>query len=98
MIRDALQSLSPAHQEVLYATYFARRTTREAAAVLGIPPSAVASRLYYALRQLKLALGERGIAVPERGAVPPQLGGLVPQQRMPEQQVPQQHPGVNFRP
>jgi len=89
VIRDALLSLSPAHQEVLRATYFARRTPREAAAVLGIPPNVVASRLYYALRQLRLALGERGIAVPERGSAPPPRGGLVPQQR---------RPGANLRP
>jgi DNA-directed RNA polymerase specialized sigma24 family protein len=48
------------------ATGFARphfrgRTVNEAAEVLGIPSGTVRSRVFYALRSMKLALEERGI-------------------------------------
>ncbi|KPI13172.1 RNA polymerase, sigma-24 subunit, RpoE, ECF subfamily [Actinobacteria bacterium OK074] len=63
VLREALLELTPAHREVLEATYFADRTTQQAADVLGIPHGTVKSRVYYALRSLKLALQERGIAM-----------------------------------
>ncbi|MGW3661749.1 sigma-70 family RNA polymerase sigma factor [Streptomyces sp. NPDC005141] len=60
VLHDALQALTPAHREVLRATFFADRTTQQAADDLGIPRGTVKSRVYYALRSLKLALQERG--------------------------------------
>ncbi|MET9056902.1 sigma-70 family RNA polymerase sigma factor [Streptomyces antibioticus] len=62
VVRDALRALSPAHQDVLLATFFADRTTKQAAAVLGIPQGTVKSRVHYALRSLRVALEERGAA------------------------------------
>ncbi|MFH9352089.1 sigma-70 family RNA polymerase sigma factor [Kitasatospora sp. NPDC017646] len=60
-VGDALAELSPAHREVIVETYLKGRTAKEAAAELGIPAGTVRSRVYYALRSLRLALEERGV-------------------------------------
>lgn len=60
-ISDALDDLTPAHREILIETYFRSRTADEAARLLGIPPGTARSRVYYALRSLRLALEERGV-------------------------------------
>ncbi len=60
-IHDALDDLSEAHREVLVETYFKGCTANEAAAELGIPPGTVRSRIFYALRSLRIALEERGV-------------------------------------
>jgi RNA polymerase sigma-70 factor (ECF subfamily) len=60
-ISEALGDLTPAHREALVETYFKGRTVNEAAEVLRIPPGTVRSRVFYALRQLKLSLEERGV-------------------------------------
>jgi RNA polymerase sigma-70 factor (ECF subfamily) len=62
LITDALGTLTPEHREALVHTYYAGRTVTEAAVVLGIPPGTVKSRVFYALRALRLALEERGVA------------------------------------
>jgi len=61
VVRDALEALTPAHREVIRATYFADRTTQQAADALGVPQGTVKSRVYYALRCLRTALEERGV-------------------------------------
>ncbi|MFJ9947183.1 sigma-70 family RNA polymerase sigma factor [Kitasatospora sp. NPDC091207] len=60
-ISEALGDLSEAHRQVIVETYFKSRTVNEAAAELGIPAGTVRSRVFYALRSLKLALEERGV-------------------------------------
>jgi RNA polymerase sigma-70 factor (ECF subfamily) len=60
-VAEVLDTLSPAHREALVETYLKGRTVNAAAATLGVPPGTVKSRVYYALRSLKLALAERGI-------------------------------------
>lgn len=60
-ISDAMADLTDAHREVLVATYFADRTVNEAAEEMDIPPGTVRSRVFYALRSLKIALEERGV-------------------------------------
>ncbi|WP_184346869.1 sigma-70 family RNA polymerase sigma factor [Streptomyces olivoverticillatus] len=60
-ISDALGDLSDAHREALIETYFKGRTVSEAAEVLGVPPGTVRSRVFYALRSMKLSLEERGV-------------------------------------
>jgi RNA polymerase sigma-70 factor (ECF subfamily) len=47
-----LRDLPAQHREIIVATYFRRRTTREAAALLGITPDAAKARLYQAMRDL----------------------------------------------
>ncbi|WP_274559117.1 sigma-70 family RNA polymerase sigma factor [Streptomyces spiramyceticus] len=60
-LSDALDDLTPAHREALVETYFRGRTVNEAAEALGIPSGTVRSRVFYALRSMKLALEERGV-------------------------------------
>lgn len=62
VVSEALKALSPAHREVLTETILRDRTVNEAAAVLGIPVGTVKSRVYYALRALRVALEERGVS------------------------------------
>ena len=61
LVTEALQALSAAHREVLNETILRDRTVNEAAEVLGIPVGTVKSRVYYALKALKVHLVERGV-------------------------------------
>jgi RNA polymerase sigma-70 factor, ECF subfamily len=61
VVTEALQLLSPAHREVLNETILRDRTVNEAAETLGIPVGTVKSRVYYALRALRVVLAERGV-------------------------------------
>jgi RNA polymerase sigma-70 factor, ECF subfamily len=56
LVARALARLSPAHQEILRATYYADRTVGQAAEVLGLPVGTVKIRTYDALRHLKVYL------------------------------------------
>jgi DNA-directed RNA polymerase specialized sigma24 family protein len=47
-----LRELPVQHREIIVATFFRRRTTREAAALLDLTPDAVKARLYQAMRDL----------------------------------------------
>ena len=58
---DVLAQLSPAHRVVILECYYNGRTTTQAAEVLGLPVGTVKSRLFYAIRLLRLLLEERGI-------------------------------------
>jgi RNA polymerase sigma-70 factor (ECF subfamily) len=58
---ELLDTLSASHREALVETYLKGRTVNEAAEALGIPAGTVKSRVYYALRSLKLALTETGV-------------------------------------
>jgi len=60
-IRDALQTLSPHHRQVLELYLLEDRKQSEIAELLGLPLGTVKTRAYYALRAFKLALQERGI-------------------------------------
>jgi RNA polymerase sigma-70 factor, ECF subfamily len=63
VMAEALQLLSPAHREVLNETILRDRTVNEAAEVLGVPVGTVKSRVYYALRALRVVLAERGVSL-----------------------------------
>ncbi|MFE2299454.1 sigma-70 family RNA polymerase sigma factor [Streptomyces sp. NPDC059445] len=71
VVQEALRALSPAHRDVIRATFLEDRTTQEAAEVLGIPQGTVKSRVYYALRGLRLALREHGVVPDENGHLRP---------------------------
>jgi RNA polymerase sigma factor (sigma-70 family) len=62
IVTEALQALSEAHREVLNETILRDRTVNEAAEVLGIPVGTVKSRVYYALKALRVVLAERGVS------------------------------------
>jgi len=63
VVTEALRTLSPAHREVLTETVLRDRTVNDAAEVLGIPVGTVKSRVFYALKALRLVLAERGVPV-----------------------------------
>jgi RNA polymerase sigma-70 factor (ECF subfamily) len=60
-VRDALDSLSDAHRQVLELSYHADLTQTEIARRLGISLGTVKSRSYHALRAFQRAVEERGI-------------------------------------
>ena len=62
VVTEALRSLTAAHREVLNETILRDRTVNEAAEALGIPVGTVKSRVYYALKALRVVLAERGVA------------------------------------
>lgn len=59
-VEEALRRLSPDHRTALVETYYRGRPYEAVAVDLGIPVGTVKSRVYYALRQLRLALEELG--------------------------------------
>src|SRR5262249_8796650 len=62
LVTEALQALTPAQREVLNETILRDRTVNEAAEGLGSPVGTVKSRVYYALKALRVALAERGVS------------------------------------
>jgi RNA polymerase sigma-70 factor (ECF subfamily) len=61
LVADALGALSPEHREVVVSAYYRGRTTAQIAQDMGVPQGTVKSRLFYALRALRLGLEERGV-------------------------------------
>ena len=61
LVADALRTLSPEHRAVLFDSYYRGETAAQIAAARGIPAGTVRSRMYYALKALRLALHERGV-------------------------------------
>jgi RNA polymerase sigma-70 factor (ECF subfamily) len=64
LVVDALNSLTPAHREVVVESFYDGRSAQEIADRLGLPAGTVRSRMFYALRALRLALQERGVSEP----------------------------------
>lgn len=60
-VAEALTAISAAHREILNETILRGSTVNEAAEALGIPVGTVKSRVYYALRALRLVMAERGL-------------------------------------
>lgn len=60
MVRDAMESLSPAHQEVLLLVNKEGLTQTQIAERLSLPVGTVKTRLFHGLRALRAALTERG--------------------------------------
>jgi len=59
-VEEAMRRLRPEHRAVIYDVYFRSMSGREVASRLGIPEGTVRSRLFYALRSLRLVLEEMG--------------------------------------
>ena len=59
-VEEALRRLSSDHRGALIEIYFRSRSYEEVAIELGIPIGTVKSRVYYALKALRLALEELG--------------------------------------
>lgn len=60
-VADAMSGLSVAHREAILACHYRGLTVTEAAALLGVPPGTIKSRLFYGLRALRLRLEEMGV-------------------------------------
>ncbi len=61
LIVDAFDALTDDHRMVVAAAYWEGMSTREIAALLGIPDGTVKSRLHYALKILRTQLEEREV-------------------------------------
>ena len=59
-VQEAVRRLSASHRQVLIEMYYRRRSGAELASELGIPEGTVRTRLFYALRSLRLQLEEMG--------------------------------------
>ena len=59
-VEEALRRLRPEHRAVVQDIYFKNLSGRDVAARLGVPEGTVRSRLFYALRSLRLILEEMG--------------------------------------
>jgi len=59
-VEEAMRRIGDQHREILVETYYRARPYAEVAAELGIPVGTVKSRVYYALRALRIALEEMG--------------------------------------
>lgn len=60
VVRQAIAHLIPVHREVLAHVYYGGLSLADTAALLGAPVGTVKSRVYYALRALRVALDELG--------------------------------------
>jgi RNA polymerase sigma-70 factor, ECF subfamily len=60
MVQDALDSLSPAHREVLTLVTQEGLTQSQVASRLGLPLGTVKTRMFHGLKALRAALAERG--------------------------------------
>jgi RNA polymerase sigma-70 factor, ECF subfamily len=61
ILSDALMSLSTDHRVAVVRAYYLGQTVAEIAAHEQVPEGTVKSRMYYALRALRIALQERGV-------------------------------------
>lgn len=59
-VEEAMRRLGEDHRRVLVETHYRGRPYAEVAAELGIPEGTVKSRVYYALRALRIVLEEMG--------------------------------------
>ncbi len=59
-VEEAVGQLSPEHRTVVLEIYFRGKTSKEMADQLAIPEGTVRTRLFYALKALKLTLEEMG--------------------------------------
>jgi RNA polymerase sigma-70 factor (ECF subfamily) len=64
VVVDALRALTPVHRAVLIDYFYRGRTAAEIAVERGMPSGTARSRVYYAMRALRLALQERGVDGP----------------------------------
>lgn len=61
VMRQGMAELAKVHREVLAHVYYSGMSIADTAALLGVPVGTVKSRLYYALRSLRVILVEQGM-------------------------------------
>src|SRR5687768_3108935 len=62
ILRACIAKLSPAHREIIHLVYYHEKTVEEAGEIIGIPPSTVKTRMFYARKQLAALLKVAGLA------------------------------------
>jgi RNA polymerase sigma-70 factor, ECF subfamily len=61
ILRDCLEQLSPAHREIIDLVYYHERTIDDVAAIIGVPPNTVKTRMFYARKRIGELLAVRGL-------------------------------------
>ena len=61
ILRACVAKLSPAHREIVSLVYYHEKSVEEVAQLIGIPPSTVKTRMFYARKQLAELLKSAGI-------------------------------------
>ncbi|MBB4197832.1 RNA polymerase sigma-70 factor (ECF subfamily) [Rhodoblastus sphagnicola] len=61
VLRACLQKLSPEHREIVDLVYYHEQSVEEAAAIIGIPPATVKTRLFYARQKLSEICKRAGV-------------------------------------
>jgi len=64
IVLDALRSLTPPHRAILIDYFYRGRTAAEIAVERGLPAGTARSRVYYAMRAMRLALQAQGVSGP----------------------------------
>jgi RNA polymerase sigma-70 factor (ECF subfamily) len=59
-VEEALQKLSPEHRDALVEVHYKAKPYQDVAHELGVPVGTIKSRVYYALKAMRLALEELG--------------------------------------
>jgi RNA polymerase sigma-70 factor (ECF subfamily) len=68
-IKEAIYALNPIHRQVIVMKYYLNLNTREIADTLHLPIGTVKSRLYRALKQLKISLKPENDSINEEGSL-----------------------------
>ncbi|MGA2287242.1 sigma-70 family RNA polymerase sigma factor [Bradyrhizobium sp.] len=61
ILRACVAKLSPAHREIINLVYYHEKSVEEVGKIIGIPPSTVKTRMFYARKQLAELLKGAGI-------------------------------------
>jgi RNA polymerase sigma-70 factor (ECF subfamily) len=61
VVTQAMARLAPVHREALVHVYYAGLSIADTATLLGVPVATLKSRLYHALRRLRVLLAETGL-------------------------------------
>ncbi len=61
VVEEALQRISPEHRTALVETHLKERPYADVAAELGVPVGTLRSRVFYALKALRVAMDEMGV-------------------------------------
>jgi RNA polymerase sigma-70 factor, ECF subfamily len=61
ILRACVAKLSPAHREIVNLVYYHEKSVEEVATLIGIPPSTVKTRMFYARKQLAELLKNAGV-------------------------------------
>ena len=61
LLQQCLQQLSVAHRQVVDLVYYHEQSIEEVAEIIGVPPSTVKTRVFYARKRIAELMAERGI-------------------------------------